>query len=195
MHFTIKFLTPFLMAIVFITSLTYAASSTSDSTNTQVGITGGSLLLTPPQQTSDFGSYTLNGASIGISSDVSKLIVGDATGTGEGWSVGVQATSFKDEVGNTFSANSMILSSIGSISAVGGTTSAIPSVSGGPWTIDSGSQSKILTAAAGEGIGTYEVTFPLGALALNIIASTEIDGSDNNSLYESTITWTITKSP
>lgn len=186
-----------LLLICFMPLQAYAA--TTDTTNAQVSIQSGSLSLTTPSVSADFGSITVDGTTKTQNVNLGTLNASDYRGTGEGWHVTVSASQFtQTNVGVNpallLETNTLFLNGISNITQVDG-SSGLPTSSGAPWTIDSGAV-EILSAAVGDGLGSFDVTFPANALELNVDTSKTIVDPDNNpTLFESTITWTIVAGP
>jgi hypothetical protein len=187
-----------------------AFAATSGTTPTTVGIQGGSLTITAPAVTTDFGNVSLASGSTTANAALGTLAVTDATGTGSGYKVNVQASQFTEVTpgggyAGATSAKLLPLSSLKvapptGVSAVGGTTSALPtSVIAANTVIDSGSAVKILSAAVNEGMGSYNVSFPANSLVLAIdVATAQVDATNYPAVatpYSSTITWTIVTGP
>jgi len=120
---------------------------------------------------------TLDGTAKSATATFDPFTVTDARGTGEGWNVSVEATQFAEwdsgdyvVSGKTIPASSTSMPLVSAAKA-DGSSSAIPSVSAGPYTIDSGSSVQLASAAAdGTGMGSY--TFSQGgSLTLSVPAS------------------------
>jgi hypothetical protein len=185
-------------------------AATSGTTTATLGVQGGSLSITAPAVTTDFGNITLTTGSQVANASIGTLSVVDATGSGAGYKVMVQASQFTEVTpgggwaGGT-SAKTLPLSSLklgvpSSVTAVGGTTSPAPAVQIGAATvIDSGSQVKLLSAAVGNGMGSYDVAFAANALGLTVdVATAQVDPTNYSGVptpYASTITWSIVTGP
>lgn len=162
----------------------------------------GSLSITPPTF-SNFPDVTLTGNSLSNTTHhTSNLVVEDLTNSGNGWNVTVQATQFT-EVGGAglrIPLNSLTLSNVATISPINGTVSPSPTTkAGSPWTIDGGSPVSILSAAVGNGKGTYSVAFSNPALRLNLNPATtyvdKVNFPSSPTPYQSTLTWSIISGP
>lgn len=180
-----------------------AFAATTDTTTTQVGIQAGGLSLDYTGSTTvDFGTVTLNGTTQTVTAGISKLTVGDATGTGSGWHVSASASQFT-EVGGAglkIPKGSLKLAAPSTIAATGGTTSPAPTIkTGAPWSIDDGSSYMVVSAAVGQGMGNYDVTFPAVALTLTIdpslVKADTVNYPATPTPYGSTVTWSIVSGP
>lgn len=153
------------------------ALAATDDTN--VTVTGGVLSITNPV-VANFTGVTLNGAAQTTTAAVGAFSVNDATGTGSGWNVTVQASQLAQydstlnagaggyvTGGRTLALNSLSLPA--STVASPNTTSPDPSITAGPYLIDSASAVKVASAAANEGMGEYD--FSAATLTLSLPAS------------------------
>jgi hypothetical protein len=153
------------------------ALAATDATN--VTVTGGVLSITNPV-VANFTGVTLNGAAQTTTAAVDAFSVNDATGTGGGWNVTVQASQLAQydstlnagaggyvTGGRTLALNSLSLPA--STVASPNTTSPDPSITAGPYLIDSASAVKVASAAANEGMGKYD--FSAATLTLSLPAS------------------------
>lgn len=135
--------------------------------------------------------------------------VTDARGSGDGWRLDVSATQFTvvEPVGGfesgtsaiTLPAGTLGLSPLDNIDRKNVGTGNLPVgnlVS--ETTIDTGGVT-VATANAGDGMGTYELTYPTGALSLTINPSTAKTDTVNYpgglTPYESTVTWDLVSAP
>ncbi len=141
-----------------------------------VTVTGGLLSITNPAA-GDFAGVTLDGTAKTTTATLGAFSATDARGTGAGWNVTVQATQFAEHNGTIYVASGKTLptSSLSmpapTVAKSDGTSSAVPSITAGPYAIDAGSAVKIASAAAdGTGMGSYSFTQG-GSLSLNIPAS------------------------
>lgn len=171
------------------------ASAAPDDTN--VTVTGGVLSVTDPV-VGDFAGVTLTGAAQTTTAAVDGFSVNDATGTGAGWNVTVQATQLAEydstlnagaggyvSGGKTLALNSLSLpaSTVDSPN----TTSPDPSVTAGPYAIDAASAVKVASAAVDEGMGEYG--FSAATLTLSLPASTYA------ATYRSDVTLSVVTGP
>lgn len=123
---------------------------------------------------SDFAPVTLDATTKTTTATMDNFSVTDDRGTGEGWSVTVQATQFRQWDGTAYVAGGKTLPT-GSLSLPAptvtavGTESAPPAVTPGPYAID-GSAVKVASATVNTGMGTYDFT-QSGPLTLTIPAS------------------------
>lgn len=187
-----------------------AFAATSGTTTGTVGIESGGLSITAPPVTTDFGNVTLTSGVVKPTAALGTLSVVDATGSGSGYKVNVSASQFTEVTpGGGYSgattAKFLPLSSLkiavpSAISATGGTSSPVPTASIAALTvIDSGAPVKLFSAAINEGMGSYDVTFPVASLELTVdIATAQVDSTNYVGVptpYSSTITWSIVTGP
>lgn len=141
--------------------------------DTNVTVTGGSLSITDPV-VGDFAGITLSGAPQDTTAAVDAFTVNDATGTGDGWKVTIQASQLAewDGVGYVADGATLALSSMSlpasTVTALNGTTSAVPTVNAGPFAIDNGAAVEVASAALDTGMGEYE--FSAQTLTLSVPA-------------------------
>lgn len=172
------------------TSIAYAGM---DPTNITIG--GGSLNMSAAP-VSDFVGVTLDGTAKTDTATITPFTVTDPRGTGAGWNVTVQATQFKEYLAAAYvpSGRTLALSSLSmaapTVAAANGTNSAVPTMTSGPYVIDSGSAVKIASATAniGMGMGAYNFT-GAGSLTLSIPASAYA------TTYRSEVTFTAATGP
>lgn len=176
------------------TNSTYAA--TTAQTQLKQGIIGGehSVSVTP---TSNFENVKLNGETQIAHASPGTLTITDATGTGDGYRVNVQATQFHTKGTKTLPKGSLTLSSNGSnITKVGGTNSQNPEFKANNFIIDVDSQTTIVSAKKDQGMGKYNVKFDDKAFALTINPhTTYVEGNGSTTTYESNLTYSIVTGP
>ena len=153
-------------------SLTLAAPAlAADDTN--ITVTGGDLSITADPTVPDFTGITLDGTAQTDTTTLAAFEVNDARGTGVGWHVNVQASQFAEHNGTSYVASGKTLAT-GSLTmsaptlAADGTSSTVPTVTSGPYTIDVASPVEIASAAADAGMGKYDfssTTFTLSVPA------------------------------
>ncbi|QBP41962.1 WxL domain-containing protein [Paenisporosarcina antarctica] len=166
-----------------------AFASASLATDSSTEITGTSLPTLSPVVTSSFNSITLDGKTQVVTAKINTFDVTDATGTGNGWNVTVSATQFTQAAGaNPLATGALSLAApvvnekeLGSSNFANITKSTVG-------LIDVVTPLTLLTALAGEGMGTYTVSdipMTLTLLPKEVYAGT----------YTSTITTTIESGP
>lgn len=173
----------------------------------------GTLSLTAPTLASSLSPITLNGQVQTSVATFSPWSVTDATGTGDGWNVQVQASQFTEIAPSSgFASGSSALtlplgslSLTGSRSIIAGSGSTPVSATGGPnfavnsLIVDQSSPEVLLTASSGYGLGTYTVQEPANGLALTINPSTtkvdETNYPNQPTPYQSVITFTAVSGP
>jgi hypothetical protein len=160
----------------------------------EVVVSGGTLGFSVAPSAGDFAAVTLDGTAKQTTGSLSAYEVSDGRGTGAGWNVTVGATQLKewDSVNGAYVVGGKSLPT-GSLAlaqptvTADGTTSTAPSVTTGPYTIDSGSASKIASAAVDTGMGRYD--FSASTLTLSVPASAYAK------TYRSTVTVTLATGP
>ncbi|HYP21261.1 MAG TPA: WxL domain-containing protein, partial [Chloroflexia bacterium] len=116
----------------------------------------------------------------------------DARGNGNCWHVTASASQFAEWSGSAYVTNGKTLAA-GSLelsepsATANGTDSPAPTVSSGPYTIDSGSGVSVASAAVDEGMGKYD----FGATSLTL----SIPADAYARTYKSTVTISVTTAP
>jgi WxL domain surface cell wall-binding len=197
--------------------LTGAASATSDTT--QFSVVAGSLSFGVSPDVPNLPTLNLNGQAQTLTAQMNSFSVVDATGSGSGWNVtvsgdgsGGHSAVFKQycpgpgncgsdspgyvSSGATLAANSLSLSSTGAgFTALNGTTGTAPSHQcGSGCFVDAGSATKILSAASGAGMGTWQ-TSGWGASSLSLSAPTTILALPSSEVYHVDLVWTLNTGP
>lgn len=165
------------------------AALAQDATN--VTVSGGSLALTAHPTAPDFTGVTLNGTAQTTNTTLDVFEVNDSRGTGDGWNVTVSATQFTEHDGSIYVASGRTLptaslSMAAPTVAADGTTSPVPTMTAGPYTID-GASVKIASAAVDAGMGAYD--FSTSALTLTVPSNAYAKG------YRSDLTVTLATGP
>jgi hypothetical protein len=182
---------------VFAAAQTPAAFAADDS---NVTVTGGSLSITNPT-VGDFTGVTLDGTAKSTTATFAGFSATDARGTGAGWNVTAQASQFAEwdsslndgaggyvDGGKTLALGSLSMPAP-TVAKADTTSSAVPSITAGPYAIDAASAVKIASAAAnGTGMGSYDFTQG-GNLTLSIPASAYAKA------YRSTVTVSVVTGP
>lgn len=173
----------------------------------------GTLSLTAPTVNTSFSPITLNGQVQTSVATLSNWVITDATGSGNGWNVQVQASQFTENTpssGFTTGTSALTLPQ-GSLSLTGSRTilpqsgSTPISSTGGPNitasnpAIDLSSPVVFLTAQSGYGMGTYTVQEPTQGLSLVLNPSTtKVDQTNypgQPTPFTSVITFTVVTGP
>lgn len=168
-----------------------ASAATSD-----VIVSGGNLTMTAPTVGS-FTGVTLGGTTAKTTTAaLGAFSVDDATGTGSGWKVSAQGTQFKEiDINGAYVASGKTLPT-GSLKlsaptvTADGTTSAAPSITAGPYTLDAvaaGSAVKIASAAVDTGMGKYNFSATTMTLSVPVSAYAKT--------YRSDVTVTLATAP
>jgi len=171
----------------------FGVAGTMDIYVDSTAMIGGSLSMTA-MTVGDFAGTTLSGAATTNTATPSNFSVTDARGTGAGWNITVQATQFKEWDGTAYVTGGKTLA-VSSLSmpaptvAANGTTSPVPSILAGPYTIDTGAAVKISSAVLNTGMGRYDYTQDPAGLTLSIPANTYA------TLYRSEVTVSAVSGP
>lgn len=125
---------------------------------TSVVVSAGALAVTTPA-VNDFAVVVLDGAATTARTSLERFSVTDARGSGQGWTLSVQASPFREWDGTAYVADgkslppgSLTLAGV-SVTAVD-TDSAAPAILPGPYPLD-GPAVTVAAAAAGTGMGTF----------------------------------------
>jgi hypothetical protein len=183
------------------------ASALGANDTTQFSVTAGALSLTAAPDYPNLPALTLNGQAQTLNAQMGNFTVADATGSGAGWNVTVQGDTavgkspvFKRWNGTSYGseallANSLTLNSTSAgFSAQGGTTGTAPthSCNSGCF-VDSASPTKLVSAAANAGMGTYATSgYTASSLSLNAPTTVKAIGSD---VYRVDLVTTVNSGP
>ena len=166
----------------------------SASDPTDVTVSGGTLTITNPA-VGDFSGVSLDGTAKSATATMDSFIVADGRATGAGWNVTIGATQFLEWAGTAYTAGgkSLPASSLSMpqlvVAKTDETSSALPSITAGAYTLDAGSSVKVAAAAAdGSGMGSY--TFSQGG-ALNL----SVPASAFARVYRSEVTVSVNTGP
>jgi hypothetical protein len=197
-----------------------ARAATSSDTS-QFSVVAGSLSFGTSPDVPDMPTLTLNGQAQTLNATMGNFSVADATGSGSGWNVTVNGDSsashsavFKQYCpgpsacgsdgaaayvsgGQTLAANSLtVSSSSASFTAQNGTTGTAPSFqcTSSACNVDSASAVKVISAASGAGMGTYQAG-SWGASSLALSAPTTIRYLSNGEVYHLDLVWTLNTGP
>jgi hypothetical protein len=179
---------------------------------TQFSVTAGSLTFSANPNVPDLPTLTLNGQAQTLNAQMSNFTVNDATGSAAGYNVtvvgdnsGSNSSVFKQyntSTGNygsiALAQNSLTLNSTGAgITAQGGTTGTGPThqcnsgcfVDAAP-----GSPVKVLSAASGAGMGTFQANSYSGT-SLAFSAPSTIQALGANEVYRVNLVWSLNSGP
>lgn len=172
------------------------ASGASAADDTNVTVIGGSLSVTN-MTVADFANVTLDGTARTTTASASDFTVTDARGTGAGWNVTVSGTQFckLDTLGvacDLVTPRNLPTSSLSvpqlSVAKADATSSAVPSLTGGPYLVDGLSVKVASSAANGTGMGSYD--FSQGGNWNLTVPASAYAGS-----YRSTVTVSVASGP
>jgi WxL domain surface cell wall-binding len=197
-----------------------ALGATSNDT-TQFSATAGALNFGTAPDVPDFSSgITLSGQAQTTNGQMNSYSVVDATGSGSGYNVtvvgntaGGKSPVFKQycpvgggcggDAGNayvasgaTLPANSLTLNSTGAgITAQNGSTGSGPTHQcGSGCNVDAGSAVKVLSAAAGNGMGTFQANSYSGT-SLALSTPSTLKALSNGEVYRVDLVWTLNSGP
>jgi hypothetical protein len=195
-----------------------ALGATSNDT-TQFSVTAGTLAFTTAPDVPDLPALTLNGAAQTLNATMANFGVSDATGSAAGWNVtangdatGGRSAVFKrycplgggcgvDPVGYvaggaTLAASSLTLNSTSAgFSAQGGTTGVAPThqCNAGCF-LDTAAPVKVVSAAAGAGMGSY-LTSGFTGTSVAALAPSTVKALPASEVYRLDLLWTLGSGP
>ena len=189
------------------------ASALGVTDTTSFSVTAGSLAFgTNPNVPDSLGALTLNGQPQSLTSQMNNYSVSDATGSGSGYNVTVAGnnaagkspvfkqynTSSSTYGSYSLPANSLTLNSTSAgFSAVGGSTGSAPthqcnsgcSVDAAP-----ASPVKVISAASGAGMGTFQTT-GYSSSSLSLATPSTMRALGANEVYQLDIVWSLNSGP
>lgn len=192
------------LAISLLVGIFLSVPNTAEATTTHgtVGINGGALSLQNTPTDILFPGFTVDGHHwMTTAADIPTLRVQDGRGTGEGWSLTVSATQIQEVggLGLLLPRGSLRMYGPSALTVASETDSSpYPTITPGYQAIDD-APFTIASAASGEGIGTYDLSFSPGALEVSVDPGVKvvdrIHYPTTATPYETTITWTLNHAP
>lgn len=181
------------LAVVVLVAVLWAVSASlaTASSGVSISISAGSLGVTAPA-VNDFAVVVLDGTVQVTRAPLEPFSVTDARGSGQGWSLTLQATPFREWDGNGYVTDGKALPA-GSLGLDGlavtpeGTDSPSPAIRAGPYILDE-SAVTVATAPVGTGMGTF-VFQPTSTLAVAVPAHTYAR------VYRSELSVSVTSGP
>ncbi len=190
-----------------------AAGTQEDATS--FAVTGGSLAFSTTPAMPTLSGVTLNGSPQQTNTQMTNFGVDDASGSGAGWNVTVNAASGtgKSAVfaaycpnvscgtdsgpgyvpsGASLPANSLVLNSTGASFTPAGNAPAHECNSG--CNVDSASPVKLVSAAANNGMGTFTTT-DWSAGSLTLITPANLKALLTGEVYRVDLLWSLTSGP
>ena len=185
---------------------------------TQFSVTPGSLNFGTAPDTPNLNAVTLNGQAQSTNSQMTNFSVADATGSGSGYNVtvvgdtaGGKSPVFKQYCtvancgadpagyvtgGKTLAANSLTLNSTSAgFTAQSGTTGTAPTQScNAGCFMDAGSAVKVISAATGAGMGTFQ-TSGYTASSLALATPSNVSVLPTNEVYQVDLVWSLNSGP
>lgn len=205
-------------AVAMLAGASSALAATSSDT-TQFAVTAGTLAFTTVPDAPNFPALTLNGQAQTLNAQMGNFGVSDSTGAGSGWNVTVagDASAGKSAVfkqyctqaggcgahpfgyvtgGQTLPADTITLNSTGAgFSAQNGTTGVAPTHQcNTPCNVDDAAPVKVLSAAAGAGMGSY-LTTSYSATSLAAFTPSTTQALLANEVYRVDLLWTLGTGP
>jgi WxL domain surface cell wall-binding len=195
-----------------------AATAATQNDQTQFSVTAGSLSFSTTPAMPTLSGVTLNGSAQTTNTQMTNFGVADGTGSGSGWNVTVAGLTgsgnsavFKQYCptttcgsdsqgyvtgGVTLPANSLTLSSTGaSFAGQNGSTGTAPTLQcASACNVDSSSATKIASAAASAGMGTW-LTTGFGASSLALATPSTLKVLSNGEVYRVNLVWTLGSGP
>jgi hypothetical protein len=167
------------------------ASALAAGNTTSINLTGGTLSFSTTPSASDFATTALTGAQQTINTNLASWGVDDATGSGAGWHVTMEASQFSGTGGITLPTGSLALTT--PVVTPAGINLAVPPLAqGATFTLDNGSAVTVVDALAGTGQGAWTMTqsnLAGGDLALTVPADAAAG------TYTSDLTFTLASGP
>ncbi len=187
---------------------------------TQFSVSAGSLAFGTSPDVPNLNSVTLNGQAQATTSSMTNYSVSDATGAGAGWNLtvagdgpsgsavfkqycnsgsacnaGADAPNAYVTAGATLPANSLTLSSTGgTITPLNGSTGTGPTHQcGSGCFVDAGTASKVLSAASGAGMGTFQAGY--AASTLSLATPSNLKTLPTNEIYKVNLVWSLNSGP
>jgi len=207
------------IAVCAVASLLLAPAALAVSDATQFSVTAGTLGFGTAPDVPNLPALTLNGQAQTLNAQMNNFSVIDATGSGSGWNVTVvgdtgagKSAVFKQYCPNatcgtdsgpgyvsggaTLAADSLSLNSTSAgFSALSGTTGTAPSHQcNSGCSVDTASAAKIISAAGGAGLGTYQTT-GYSSTSLALSAPTTVRALQSNEVYRVDLVWTLNSGP
>jgi hypothetical protein len=173
------------LATAAVSLLAFPASAAADQDST--GVTGtlsaGSLITTAPSVSSF--TDTLTGRAHTVTTDVGTWVVNDATGSGAGYNVTVEASTPKVDGVDLTGASVSLAAADAPTSPDGLGASEGPTNASGPFVLTSGPQT-VTSAAAGKGMGEWRFAQGAGDLSLLMPADTPAGAFSTTLLFTTT---------
>lgn len=207
-----------LFALTVASTMVGTASAATQNDQTQFSTSAGSLVFSTAPAMPTLNGVTINGSAQTTNTQMTNFAVQDATGTGSGWNVTVaglggsgNSAVFKQYCpnttcgsdsqgyvsgGQTLPANSLTLSSSGaSFSAQNGSTGTAPTLQcSSACNVDSATATKVASAAASAGMGTW-ATSGFAATSLALSTPSTLKALSNGEVYRVNLVWTLASGP
>lgn len=183
-----------LLATISLSVPAFAAVADSDSTKATVEFTAGSLSLLSAPTIVEFGTHTISNATQDYQAItiVSDLSVEDLRGSADGWKVTGELSTF-EKVGSpgVIALNgAKITFSNGVVVPINGTMGGAPIPVSSVALVSGGSSDLILSAAAGNGVGSWSESWGVTDITLTVYAGTARTG-----MYQADVIWSLEDTP
>lgn len=162
--------------------------SNSASQAVTLGVVSGGLELDPLGTSINFGSVNSSAGAQTVTSQGVDFDVNDFRGTGAGWHISVQANPFTNGT-HSFPAGSFTMNPP-TLSENGNSPSILPQAVSSPFLVDNGSAVNVVSAAVGNGMGSYHLAFDNPNSLKLAIPAGAYSGS-----YTSTVNWQLVSAP
>jgi hypothetical protein len=200
-------------------ALPASSGATTSNDSTSFSVTAGTLAFSTAPGMPTLSALTLNGQAQTTNTTMTNFAVDDATGSGSGWNVTVNGNTgtgksavFKEYCpsatcgtdsgpgyisgGQTLAADSLTLNSTGaSFAGQNGTTGTAPTLQcSTACNVDSATAVKIVSAAAGAGMGTWLTTGWSGT-SLALSTPSTLKTLQTGEVYRVDLVWTLNSGP
>jgi hypothetical protein len=215
----VSYLSAALLALALALAFSAPALGATQTDNSQFAVTAGTLAFATAPDAPNLPGLTLNGQAQTLLGTMNNFSVDDSSGAAAGWNVTVNGDTGggKSAVfaqycpiascggghtgpgyvgsGFTLGANSLTISSTGAgFSALNGTTGTAPThACGAGCFVDAAAPVKVISAASGAGMGTYQATY--AASNLSFSAPSTIKALQTSEVYRIDLLWTLSSGP
>lgn len=181
-----------LLSSTFVSSV---SANTAQSNEVDVTIQSGEFSLTAPAISDGFGSVVLQAEVQTLNASFgAPFTVKDLRGTQEGWRLDVQADQLSNGT-DELPASSLTIKPVSNIvrtDTSSGSGTLPTSSQTVAKAIDEGSAVELVSASTGGGMGVFNITMPVDALAVTIDPTTaRTDGG----VYRTTLNWSLVQAP
>ncbi|QST02649.1 WxL domain-containing protein (plasmid) [Pontibacillus sp. ALD_SL1] len=191
----------FLSSLLLMCSIQTVQAAT-DTSSASGSVSEGEFSVVIPSDTTISDITLTPGAWSDGFGNIPTIRVNDARGTGDGWSLFVEASQLTEVggAGYTIPTGNLTIADPQAVSPVGpASTADTPWLqTGGPYAVDQG-PIFVAEAEVDHGLGSWDISYPVNALQLSVNPSFKIVDSVNYpgvpTPYQSTLTWTLNNVP